>query len=93
VRLYWARNDGMTGHVFLGPTEIELLGREMVVQGMADSLALEELRADDVIGAGDIETALERASAEPISLHDRKLWADWLTFLRGAAANGGVVVR
>jgi hypothetical protein len=93
MRLYWARNDGMTGHVFLGPSEIELLGKEMLVQGMTGAFALDELRANDLITAGDIEAALEHASAEPISLGDRTLWTDWLAFLAGAARNGGILVR
>jgi hypothetical protein len=92
MRLYWVRNDGMTGHVFLGPSEIELLGREMVVQGMAEVFALEELRRDDIIAAGDVEVALEHASPDPISFGDRKLWTDWLAFLDGATRNGGVLV-
>ena len=29
LRLYWARNDGMTGHVFLGPREHDALAAEM----------------------------------------------------------------
>jgi hypothetical protein len=93
MRLYWAKNDGMGGHVFLGPAEVALLSREMLLQGMTGALALEELEPDARIGASDLEAALEHASTQPVALADRKLWADWLAFLEGAAANGGVVVR
>jgi hypothetical protein len=89
IRLYWARNDGMTGHVFLSPHERSALEREMLLQG----ITLPELEPGVHVTATEVDEALESASSEPIALADRKLWADWLTFLRGASVNGGLLVR
>jgi hypothetical protein len=86
VRLYWARNDGMSGHVFLSPLERSALEREMLLQGMA-------LRPGTHLTATEVDSALEAAAPEPLSLDDRKLWTDWLAFLRGASVNGGLLVR
>lgn len=93
LRLYWARNDGMSGHVFLGPREQAALAREMEEQGMGGWLAMEALAPDARIPPGRIDLALAKASPEPRTLDDAKLWADWLGFLRGAAENGGLLVR
>ena len=89
LRLYWARNDGMSGHVFLDPVDVELLRREMVLQGVL----LPRLEPGVHITATEVDAALESAAAEPIGLGDRKLWADWLAFLQGASVNGGLLVR
>jgi hypothetical protein len=88
VRLYWARNDGMSGHVYLDPLDVERLREEMVLQGVP----LPKLEAGVHITATEVDAALESAAAEPISL-DTKLWSDWLRFLEGAAVNGGLLVR
>jgi hypothetical protein len=89
VRLYWAKNDGLGGHVFLSPTELFELDREMGRQGMPKL----NLESGERVPPGLIDLAIATASAEPLSLADRKLWADWLSFLEGAASNGGLVVR
>jgi hypothetical protein len=89
IRLYWARNDGMSGHVFLDPADVERLREEMVLQGMT----LPGLEQGIHVTATEVDSALERASEDPIVLADRKLWADWLGFLRGASVNGGLLVR
>jgi hypothetical protein len=89
IRLYWARNDGMTGHVFLDPADVELLRQEMVLQGVM----LPRLEPGVHVTATEVDAALEAAAEEPIALADRKLWDDWLSFLRGASINGGVLVR
>jgi hypothetical protein len=89
LRLYWARNDGMSGHVFLDPVDVELLRQEMVLQGVL----LPRLEPGVHITATEVDAALESAAAEPIGLGDRKLWADWLAFLQGASVNGGLLVR
>ena len=34
-----------------------------------------------------------KASPEPKTLDDPKLWTDWLAFLQGAAENGGLIVQ
>lgn len=88
LRLYWARNDGMSGHVFLTPLDRSALEGEMVLQGMA----FPELRPGRHLTATEVDVALQAAAAEPISL-DAKLWRDWLQFLEGASVNGGVLVR
>jgi hypothetical protein len=89
VRLYWANNDGLGGHVFLGANELELLEREMLLQG----IVLEPLEPGAQIPAELVASALETASPKPLSVGDPKLWADWLSFLEGAASHGGLVVR
>jgi hypothetical protein len=93
TRLYWGRNDGMSGHVFLGPQEIAALEREMEEQGMGGWLSLERLEAEGRVPPGAIDLALAKASPQPRTLDDRRLWDDWLRFLRGAAENGGIVVQ
>jgi hypothetical protein len=93
MRLYWARNDGMTGHVWLSPEHIRELAREMDEQGMSRAIALEELAAGARVPPGALDAALRRAAKEPRLLADTKLWADWLTFLEGAAENGGLIVQ
>jgi hypothetical protein len=89
LRLYWAHNDGMSGHVFLDPADIELLRQEMTLQGVM----LPPLEPGAQIPADEVEAALRSAEPAPIALADAKLWGDWLRFLEGAAENGGLLVR
>jgi hypothetical protein len=98
VNLWWAFNDGMSGHVWLGEREVEALRQEMVLQGMAEAFPVEKLAPQ----AGDeraqvtpqqIEGALEAAAEEPASIADEKLWRDWLQFLDGARHKGGLLIR
>jgi hypothetical protein len=105
VNLWWAENDGMSGHVWLGAAELLALGGEMLAQGMAHEgarespgagIPLAELAPSDQdgrISAGEVEHALAAASPEPLTLTDAKLWKDWLRFLEGAATHGGIVAR
>jgi hypothetical protein len=88
LRLYWARNDGMSGHVFLDAVDVERIREEMVLQGMD----LPKLEPGTHVTFTEVDAALESAQPEPISL-DPKLWTDWLRFLEGAAENGGLLVR
>jgi hypothetical protein len=92
-RLYWARNDGLTGHVWLSDADQAALAREMVLQGMADfPLGRFERGERMQVTVGEIERALAAASPQPLSV-DETLWRDWLAFLDGAAKNGGLLVR
>jgi hypothetical protein len=93
LRLYWARNDGLEGHVFLGLEDLERLAGEMNEQGMTGWLSLDRLEPGATIPPGAVDFALSQASPEPRTLEDAKLWQDWLRFLAGAAENGGIVVR
>jgi hypothetical protein len=93
LRLYWARNDGLEGHVFLGLEDLERLAGEMNEQGMTGWLSLDRLEPGATIPPGAVDFALSQASPEPRTLEDAKLWQDWLGFLAGAAENGGIVVR
>lgn len=93
LRLYWARNDGLGGHVFLGLADLEALGEEMEAQGMAGWLQLDRLEPGTHVPPGAVDFALSKASPETRVLADEKLWHDWLAFLAGAAANGGLAVR
>jgi hypothetical protein len=92
LRLYWARNDGIGGHVFLGLDDLERLAAEMSEQGMTGWLSLDRLEPGTTIPPGAVDLALTQASLEPKTLDDPKLWEDWLGFLAGAAENGGIVV-
>ena len=49
LRLYWARNDGLGGHVFLGLEDIEQLLEEMAAQGMSGWLQLDRLEPGTVV--------------------------------------------
>ena len=93
LRLYWARNDGIGGHVFLGLDDLEQLSEEMAAQGMSGWLQLERLEPGTLVPPGAVDFALSQASPETRVLADVKLWRDWLEFLAGAAENGGVAVR
>jgi hypothetical protein len=93
LRLYWARNDGIGGHVFLGLADLESLAAEMAEQGMTGWLSLDRLEPGTTVPPGAVDFALSQASPEPRTFEDAKLWDDWLAFLAGAAENGGIVVR
>ncbi len=88
---YWTRNDGMSGHVWLSDGDLRALVDEMLVQGMP--WPFERMDSDSSIAAGEIEAMLDAATPQPRVLPDEKLWLDWLRFLEGAAANGGLLVR
>jgi hypothetical protein len=88
LRLYWARNDGMSGHVFLDPLDVERLREEMVLQGVE----FPRLEPGIHVTWTEIDAALESAAPDPISV-DSRLWSDWLRFLEGASTNGGLLVR
>jgi hypothetical protein len=92
-RLYWARNDGLGGHIWLSQADRAALAREMVLQGMGD-FPIEKFGSGDrmQVTVGEIERALEVASADPVSVAE-PLWRDWLSFLDGASRNGGLLVR
>lgn len=95
VNLWWAFNDGMTGHVWLGEREAHMLRQEMLLQGMAEAFPVEKLapsRDTRRVTPQQVEAALAVASEEPTSV-DRKLWTDWLAFLEGARHKGGLVLR
>jgi hypothetical protein len=88
---YWANNDGLGGHVWLGERDLRALTDEMLVQGMP--WPAERVESDDLIAADELEAVLGPADPEPKVLPDAKLWLDWLRFLEGAARNGGLLVR
>jgi hypothetical protein len=93
LRLYWTRNDGIGGHVFLGLADLQALAGEMAEQGMTGWLALDRLVPGEHVPPGALDFALSKAARDPKTLADGKLWSDWLAFLEGAAENGGIVVR
>lgn len=88
---YWAHNDGMSGHVWLSDGDLRALVDEMLVQGMP--WPFERIDGDSSIPGDEIEAMLDAATPQPRVLADEKLWLDWLRFLDGAAANGGLLVR
>ena len=92
LRLYWARNDGIGGHVFLGLDDLEQLMEEMSAQGMSGWLQLDRVEP----GRSYRPEPSTSRSLRPLrdqGLADEKLWHDWLVFLAGAAENGGIAVR
>jgi hypothetical protein len=98
LNLWWRQNDGLSGHVFLGPSQLVQLGEEMLAQGMAWSgdaggtgIPLGSLEPGQVLHVADIDEALAVASPTPQALADHDLWHDWLDFLEGAAEHGGIV--
>ncbi len=98
VNVWWAFNDGLTGHVWLGEREVDALRREMVLQGMAEAFPVEKLTPQTGeerarVTPQQIEGALEVASEPPTAMADEKLWSDWLRFLEGARHKGGLVIR
>jgi hypothetical protein len=92
-RLYWARNDGLSGHVWLSDGDRAALAREMLLQGMGSFPVATFERGERMqVTVGEIEEALGAAASEPVSVEER-LWRDWLAFLTGATQNGGLLVR
>jgi hypothetical protein len=92
-RLYWARNDGLSGHVWLNDADRAALAREMLLQGMGSFPVATFERGERMqVTVGEIEEALGAAASEPVSV-DERLWRDWLAFLTGATENGGLLVR
>jgi hypothetical protein len=92
-RLYWARNDGLGGHVWLSDADRAALAREMVLQGMGEFPVAKFERGERMqVTIAEIEETLSAGSQDPVSV-DEKLWRDWLAFLEGAVHNGGLLVR
>jgi hypothetical protein len=95
--LWWAQNDGMSGHVWLSVDDMLALREEMAAQGMLGDGAIppEKLAPPEreTITADEVENALARASEEPRTLDGAKLWRDWLAFMDGARTRGGILVR
>ena len=69
------------------------VGSGLEEQGMGGWLSADAIKPDARIPPGQIDLALAKASPEPKTLDDPKLWEDWLRFLQGAAENGGLVVQ
>lgn len=98
LNLWWAQNDGMGGHVFLGPPQIVQLTQEMLAQGMAAAgengghgIRLRSLEPGETVTVTEIDEALAVASPVPQTLADHDLWREWLDFLEGAADHGGLI--
>lgn len=93
-RLWWRWNDGMTGHVWLSADDARTLADEMTQQG-AGALAdrITSVADEATITPQEVAVALERLAADPGGSADPALWRDWLAFLEGAEAKGGLLVR
>jgi hypothetical protein len=87
INLWWARNDGMSGHAWLSADDMRALVEEMRAQGVEWDTRRQEVSADDV------DQALGELASAPWTYVEPKLWADWLAFLAGARENGGIVIR
>jgi len=77
--------------VWISDGDLRALTDEMLVQGMP--WPVERVAAEGTIAADELEAVLDPASPEPKVLQDARLWLDWLRFLEGAVANGGLLVR
>ena len=100
LNLWWRQNDGISGHVFLGSSQLVELAQEMHAQGMAwrgsddgFGIPLHRLARGHTVSVAEIDEALAVASPAPQLLADHDLWRDWLDFLEGAAEHGGIVAR
>ncbi len=93
-RLYWRRNDGVSGHVWLSAVDMDALTGEMKLQGMPwPRERLPEPGSDAVVNADEVEETIAAARETPLGLSDGQLWIDWLVFLEGATRNGGLLIR
>jgi hypothetical protein len=93
-RLYWRHNDGVSGHVWLADDDLRALAGEMHAQGMPwQDETVPAAGAETRLSPGEVEELLAPARVEPETLADPSLWADWLVFLKGAAHNGGLLIR
>lgn len=93
-RLWWRWNDGMSGHVWLSDDDARALADEMALQGgggLADRIIAVEDEA--TITPQEVAVALESMSPDPVGPASSALWEDWLRFLEGAEAKGGLLVR
>jgi len=102
--LWWAQNDGMSGHAWLSPADMHALRGEMLAQGMAwegaerpqgAGIPAAKLDSSDgaTISSREIEGALQTANPVPATAVSPELWRDWLDFLEGARTRGGILVQ
>ena len=92
--MYWRRNDGASGHVWLSAGDMGALTSEMALQGMPwPGDRLPDPGGDAVFEADEVEQVIAAARETPLALSDGQLWVDWLMFLEGATQNGGLLIR
>jgi hypothetical protein len=93
-RIYWRRNDGVSGHVWLSAGDMAALTDEMTLQGMPwPGDRLPGPGGDAIVEADEVEQVVAAARETTLTLSDGQLWIDWLAFLEGAARNGGLLIR
>jgi hypothetical protein len=99
--LWWQRQDGIGGHVFLRNEQMAALRDELVAQGMVcgdaggRGIRLSKLQVprNQFVSPIELEEALEVATPAPSTLADPRLWHDFLAFLEGAAGHGGLRIK
>lgn len=99
--LWWQRQDGIGGHVFLLNDQMAALRDELVAQGMVcgdeggRGIPLSKLQVprDQLVSPIELEEALDVASPEPSTVADARLWQEFLVFLEGAAGHGGLRIK
>lgn len=99
--LWWQRQDGIGGHIFLLNDQMAALRDELVAQGMVcgdeggRGIPLSKLQAprNQFVSSIELEEALETASPEPSTFEDGRLWQEFLAFLEGAAERGGLRIK
>jgi len=99
--LWWQRQDGIGGHVFLLNDQMAALRDELVAQGMVcgdeggRGIPLSKLQVprNQFVSPIELDEALEVASPEPSTLTDARLWQEFLGFLEGAVDRGGLRIK
>jgi hypothetical protein len=99
--LWWQRQDGIGGHVFLLNDQMAALREELATQGMVcgdeggRGIPLSKLQVarNQFVSPLELEEALDAAAPEPTVLDDVRLWQDFLAFLEGAAGHGGLRIK
>ncbi len=93
-RLWWRWNDGVSGHVWLSAEDAQRLSAEMALQGCGGlAHRITSVEDEATITPQEISVGLESISPEPVGPADAALWEEWVRFLEGAEAKGGLLVR
>ena len=69
-RLYWRRNDGVNGHVWLSTGDLDALTTEMRLQGMPwPGDRLPDPGAEAVVEADEVESVIAAGREAPVTHH------------------------
>ena len=83
-RMYWRRNDGVSGHVWLSAGDMDALRGEMALQGMPwPGDRLPAPGGDAVVEADEVERTVATARETPLTLFRRAALARLARVSRG----------